>query len=90
MTAELADCFRTKREGVDAVLAAVELAAAAIPVHVWQTNGRFVTPSEAPQKTLLRRPPTGTAGHVRRTACSRGTVPVNRHRHDDDGPDPSD
>jgi probable H4MPT-linked C1 transfer pathway protein len=53
MTAELADCYRTKREGVDAVLAAVELSAAAIPVAVWQTAGRFVTPREAREAPLL-------------------------------------
>jgi hypothetical protein len=53
MTAELADCFRTKRDGVDAVLTAVELAAGAIPVSVWQTNGRFVTPREARETPLL-------------------------------------
>jgi (4-(4-[2-(gamma-L-glutamylamino)ethyl]phenoxymethyl)furan-2-yl)methanamine synthase len=53
MTAELADCFRTKRDGVDAVLAAVELAAGAIPVFVWQTSGRFVTPREARETPLL-------------------------------------
>lgn len=47
MTAELADCYRTKREGVLAVIAAVEQAAGSTPVHVWQTNGRFVTPAEA-------------------------------------------
>src|ERR1700722_9574090 len=53
MTAELADCFRTKRDGVDAVLTAVELAAGAIPVSVWQTNGRFVTPHKARETPLL-------------------------------------
>ena len=53
MTAELADCYRTKREGVEAVLAAVELPAGAIPVFVWQTTGRFVTPPEAREAPLL-------------------------------------
>jgi len=53
MTAELADCYRTKREGVEAVLAAVELSAGAIPVAVWQTTGRFVTPRAAREAPLL-------------------------------------
>jgi probable H4MPT-linked C1 transfer pathway protein len=53
MTAELADCYRTKREGVEAVLAAVEQAAGPIPVHVWQTHGRFVTPTEARKLPML-------------------------------------
>jgi hypothetical protein len=53
MTAELADCYRTKRAGVEAVLAAVELPAGAIPVFVWQTTGRFVTPDVAREAPLL-------------------------------------
>jgi hypothetical protein len=53
MTAELADCYRTKRAGVEAILAAVELPAGTIPVYVWQTTGRFVTPSEARETPQL-------------------------------------
>src|SRR5437763_9179514 len=40
MTGELCDCFATKRDGVAAILAAVE-AAAGRAVRVWQTTGRF-------------------------------------------------
>jgi (4-(4-[2-(gamma-L-glutamylamino)ethyl]phenoxymethyl)furan-2-yl)methanamine synthase len=47
MTAELADCFRTKAEGVDAVLCAVEQAAGSTPIYVWQTAGEFVSPDVA-------------------------------------------
>jgi (4-(4-[2-(gamma-L-glutamylamino)ethyl]phenoxymethyl)furan-2-yl)methanamine synthase len=47
MTAELADCYRSKREGVDAILSAVELAAGGVPVWVWQTSGCLVNPREA-------------------------------------------
>lgn len=47
MTAELADCFRTKAEGVDRVLSAVERIAGNRPVRVWTTDGRFVSPAEA-------------------------------------------
>jgi probable H4MPT-linked C1 transfer pathway protein len=53
MTAELTDCYRTKREGVEAVLAAVELAAGGIPVSVWQTTGHFVTARVAREAPLL-------------------------------------
>jgi (4-(4-[2-(gamma-L-glutamylamino)ethyl]phenoxymethyl)furan-2-yl)methanamine synthase len=53
MTAELADCYRTKRDGVDAILGAVELAAGGIPVLAWQTDGRFVTSREARAAPLL-------------------------------------
>lgn len=49
MTAELCDCFTTKREGVDYVLAAVESLAAGRCVAVWLTDGRFVSPDEARQ-----------------------------------------
>ena len=47
MTAELADCFTTKADGIDRILAAVEAVANGRPVHVWQTGGEFVTPDEA-------------------------------------------
>jgi probable H4MPT-linked C1 transfer pathway protein len=47
MTAELADCFETKAEGVDRILAAVEAAAPGRPVHVWQTGAEFVSPDVA-------------------------------------------
>ncbi|HEV7998257.1 MAG TPA: hydantoinase/oxoprolinase family protein [Planctomycetaceae bacterium] len=47
MTAELADCYRSKREGVDAIVSAVELAAGGVPVWVWQTSGCLVSPREA-------------------------------------------
>jgi probable H4MPT-linked C1 transfer pathway protein len=53
MTAELADCYRTKREGVDAILSAVELAAGDTPVLVWQTSGAFVSPRAARDAPVL-------------------------------------
>lgn len=43
MTAELADCFETKAEGVDFILRAVEAAAGSKPVSVWQTGAEFVS-----------------------------------------------
>lgn len=46
-TAELADCFRTKAEGVDRVLAACEAVAEGRPVAVWQTGAEFVPPAVA-------------------------------------------
>jgi (4-(4-[2-(gamma-L-glutamylamino)ethyl]phenoxymethyl)furan-2-yl)methanamine synthase len=46
MTAELADCFATKPEGVEFILRQVETVAGNIPVRVWTTAGRFVSPSE--------------------------------------------
>ena len=42
MTGELCDCFETKRQGVNAILDAVEAAAGDDAVRVWQTNGRLV------------------------------------------------
>ncbi|MCA9078549.1 MAG: hypothetical protein KDA93_26215 [Planctomycetaceae bacterium] len=41
MTAELADCFSSKAEGVARILAAVE-ASVSISIGVWQTAGEFV------------------------------------------------
>jgi (4-(4-[2-(gamma-L-glutamylamino)ethyl]phenoxymethyl)furan-2-yl)methanamine synthase len=53
MTAELADCFHTKREGVDSILIAVEQAVGRTPVLVWQTSGRFADCDEARAAPLL-------------------------------------
>lgn len=49
MTAELADCFETKAEGVDFILREVERAARGTMVRVWPTSGRFVTVAQARQ-----------------------------------------
>ena len=53
MTAELSDCFRTKAEGVDFILRAVEDVAGTTPVFVWQTGAEFVTPAVAREIPLL-------------------------------------
>ena len=42
MTGELCDCFENKRQGVNAILDAVEGAGGGAPVRVWATDGRFV------------------------------------------------
>lgn len=47
MTGELADCFATKAEGVDRILASVQAAAGDHRVSVWSTDGRFMAPAEA-------------------------------------------
>jgi len=49
MTAELADCFQTKAEGVRHVLRHLERAAEGKPVVVWQTGAEFVEPCVAHQ-----------------------------------------
>jgi (4-(4-[2-(gamma-L-glutamylamino)ethyl]phenoxymethyl)furan-2-yl)methanamine synthase len=51
MTGELCDCFESKRQGVNAILDAVETASAGKPVRVWRTDGRFV------DLTAVRRAP---------------------------------
>jgi probable H4MPT-linked C1 transfer pathway protein len=43
MTAELCDCYATKREGVRSILAAVREALGGRPVSVWGIDGRFHT-----------------------------------------------
>jgi probable H4MPT-linked C1 transfer pathway protein len=47
MTGELCDCFRSKRQGVLAILDAVAAAAGQTPVRVWRNDGRFVDPATA-------------------------------------------
>ena len=47
MTAELADCFGTKDQGVRRILDAVTDVAAGRPVVVWQTGGEFVSVEDA-------------------------------------------
>ncbi len=53
MTGELADCFRTKAEGVDRILMAVETIAEGRPTVVWQTGAEFVSPEIAREIPLL-------------------------------------
>jgi probable H4MPT-linked C1 transfer pathway protein len=51
MTGELCDCYESKRQGVAAILDAVELVAAA-PVRVWTNEGTFVDPARARSQPL--------------------------------------
>ncbi len=53
MTAELADCFATKSEGVRFILAAAHASAGSLPVDVWTTAGRFVSAREATSQPML-------------------------------------
>src|SRR5438105_7905499 len=55
MTGELCDCFETKRQGVNAILDAVEAAAGPGVIRVWRTDGRLVDVATA------RRTPLQTA-----------------------------
>lgn len=50
MTAELADCFETKADGVNFILRSAEQAAGKTPIHVWQTSGNFVSAETARQQ----------------------------------------
>lgn len=47
MTGELCDCFPTKRDGVNHILAAVESVSRSFSVHVWGTDGTFRGPNAA-------------------------------------------
>jgi len=53
MTAELADCFTTKAQGVQRILEAVVETAAGRPVVVWQTGGEFVPVADAKELPRL-------------------------------------
>src|SRR5579871_3260794 len=52
LTAELADCFATKGEGVARILDAVERVAGLMPVRVWSTQGAFLDPAAARSRPL--------------------------------------
>ncbi len=52
MTAELADCYATKREGVSSVLAAFATAFPAAELHVFGVDGRFRSPTAARRAPL--------------------------------------
>jgi probable H4MPT-linked C1 transfer pathway protein len=53
ITGELCDCYTRKWDGVEAILYAVESAAAGKPVSVWRTDGRFTGVKEAKADHLL-------------------------------------
>jgi len=75
MTAELADCYRTKCEGVDAVLTAVEQSAGPTPVYVWQTQSR-----ETPQASALSALPHPSGGRKPPEALSGSFVTPQQAR----------
>jgi probable H4MPT-linked C1 transfer pathway protein len=52
MTGELCDCFESKRQGVLAILDAVESAARGVPVRVWCTDGAFADVAAARAEPL--------------------------------------
>jgi probable H4MPT-linked C1 transfer pathway protein len=52
MTGELCDCYESKRQGVEAILDAVESAAPGATVQVWRNDGRFVNMATARQTPL--------------------------------------
>ncbi len=52
MTAELSQAFRTKHEGVEFILGAMQTAFPGDRLHVYSVDGRFVTPGEARELPL--------------------------------------
>ena len=53
MTAELADCFQTKSEGVNFIIDAVQQAFSGIPIRIWLTSGEFAEPDDARDLWML-------------------------------------
>jgi (4-(4-[2-(gamma-L-glutamylamino)ethyl]phenoxymethyl)furan-2-yl)methanamine synthase len=47
MTGELCDCFETKRDGVNAIIAAVRFASGGRRIRVWSTDGCFLNDNDA-------------------------------------------
>jgi len=68
MTGELADCFASKAEGVQAIVAAAAIAAEGLPVRVWNTGGEFLGPEDA---TELPRLVAAANWHALATFCGR-------------------
>jgi probable H4MPT-linked C1 transfer pathway protein len=52
MTGELCDCYASKRQGVEAILDAVQRAGDGKPIHVWRNDGRFVDLTTARKSPL--------------------------------------
>lgn len=52
MTGELCDCFASKRQGVHAILDAVEEIAEGRTVRIWRNDGRFASVAEARTEPL--------------------------------------
>lgn len=71
MTAELADCFATKSDGVDHILRSIETVAAGRPVIVWQTGGEFFSPALAREFPLLVA---AANWHALATWCGRSST----------------
>lgn len=53
MTGELADCYASKTEGVQAILDAVKSMADGLSIHVWNTAGEFVNLEVAREFPIL-------------------------------------
>ena len=53
MTAELADCYATKSEGVASILDQVESVSQKAPPRIWTTAGKFVDAAEARRQPML-------------------------------------
>lgn len=71
MTAELADLFRTKREGVTRTAAAVAAALGGAPLRVWTVNQRFVSLAELEADPL----PAAAANWMATAARLAGAAP---------------
>ena len=52
MTGELCDCYETKRDGVNAILTAVQNVSRSRRIRVWTTDGAFVDVAEARRNHL--------------------------------------
>ncbi len=76
MTAELADCFATKSEGVRFILDAVESSAGSSQIDVWTTAGRFISAKEAASQPMLVA---AANWHALATWCGREFLAPTRH-----------
>ena len=84
MTGELADCFASKAEGVQAIIQAVLAAAPDREVRIYLTDGRLVPPQVALAEPLAgSRLQLARAGRLCRPLCPAGFGLADRSRLDD-------
>lgn len=81
MTGELCDCFQTKREGVERILAQVEGAFPESVIRVWSTGGAFVSADEGRKQHLNV---SASNWHALTTLTSRSLLVTLKDKGSDD------
>lgn len=88
MTAELCDCYATKREGVLAIIDAVSRAVPDRPTIYWGTDGRFHDADAVRSRPLIAAASNWVALASVAARLVEGRHDPDRRRRHDDRPDP--